>query len=90
MNNNGALKEYATEDFNASRREWELLNQELVSKQINVGVLIFINEIELSIYRFLALGAKISKNSLDWSSCKSSDWLAIGQLMHDRWLISLD
>ena len=46
----------------------ELLRQEQVGKQINAGVIFFINEVELSIYRFLTLGAKMPKNSLNWSS----------------------
>ena len=38
--------------------KWELLRQEQEGKQINAGVLLLINEVELSIYRFLTSGAK--------------------------------
>ena len=37
------------------------LRQEQVGRQINAGVLLLINKVELSIYRFLALGAKNAK-----------------------------
>ena len=46
MNHKGALKNMQME-FNAPRKEWELLRQEQVDKQINAGVLLFINEVEL-------------------------------------------
>ena len=36
-----------------------------VGKQINVGGLMLINEVELSIYRFLASKAKMLKSRLD-------------------------
>ena len=54
------------------------LRQEQLGKQINAGVLLLINEVELSIYRFLSLGAKMPKSSLDWSSWGSIGSLAIG------------
>ena len=38
--------------------KWELLRQEQVGRQINASVLFLINEVELSIYRFLTSGAK--------------------------------
>ena len=69
MNNKGALKN-ASEDFNALRKEWELLSQEKVGKQINACILMLINEVDLS---------KMPKSSLDWSSRGSIGWLAIGQ-----------
>ena len=37
------------------------LKQEQVGRQINAGVLLFINEVELSIYRFLTSGGKKNK-----------------------------
>ena len=37
------------------------MNQEQVGRQLNVGVLFLINEVKLSIYRFLTLGAKNAK-----------------------------
>ena len=43
--------------------------------QINTGVLYLINEVKLSIYRFITLGAKKKKSSLNWSS-----WGSIGSL----------
>ena len=42
-------------------KKWELLRQEQVGKQINTVVLLLINEVELSIYRFLTSGAKKTK-----------------------------
>ena len=61
------MKEYANGDLMHQEKN-ELLRQEQVGKQINAGVIFFINEVELSIYRFLTLGAKMPKNSLNWSS----------------------
>ena len=43
-------------------KKWELLRQEQVGKQINASVLLLINEVELSIYRLLTLGAKKTKS----------------------------
>ena len=37
------------------------MSQEQVSRQVNAGGLLLINEVELSIYRFLASGAKNDK-----------------------------
>ena len=54
--------------------------QEQVAKHINVDVLLLINELELSIYRFLTLGAKKPKSSLDRSSWGSTSSLAVGAL----------
>ena len=59
-------------------KKWELLRQEQIGKQINACVLLLINEVELFIYRFLTLGAKKPKNSLNRSSWGSTDSLAIG------------
>ena len=42
-------------------KKWELLRQEQVGKQINAGILLLINEVELSIYRFLISKAKKTK-----------------------------
>ena len=39
------------------------MRQEQVGKQINAGTLLLINEVELLVYRFLASGAKMPKNS---------------------------
>ena len=39
-------------------KKLELLRQEQVGRQINAGVLLLINEVELSIYRFLTSGTK--------------------------------
>ena len=50
---------------------------EQVGRQINASVLLLINEVELSIYKFLTLGAKKPKNSLDWSSWVTGS-LAVG------------
>ena len=50
---------------------------EQVGRQINASVLLLINEVELSIYKFLTLGAKKPKNSLDWSSWGSTGSLAV-------------
>ena len=47
--------------FNAPRKKWELLRQEQVGRQINASVLLLINEMELSIYRFLTPGPKKNK-----------------------------
>ena len=52
--------------------------QEQVGKQINAGVFLLINEVKFLIYRFLALRAKMPKNSLDRSSWGSTSSLAIG------------
>ena len=49
-----------------------------MGRQINTGVLYLINEVELSIYRFLILGAKKKKSSLNWSSWGSTDSLTVG------------
>ena len=46
-----------------------------MSKQINAGILLLINEVKLFVYRFLTSGAKKPKNSLDWSS-----WWLTGSL----------
>ena len=54
--------------------------QEQVGKQINVDVLLLINELELSIYRFLTLGAKKPKSNLDRSSWGSTSSLVVGAL----------
>ena len=40
------------------KNKWKFLRQEQVGKQINACVLLFINEVELSIYRILTSGAK--------------------------------
>ena len=42
-------------------KKWEFLRQEQVGKQINASVLLLINEMELSIYRFLTSEAKKTK-----------------------------
>ena len=46
------------------------------SRQINAGVIFLINEVKLSIYRFLTPGTK--KNGLDRSNWGSTDSLAVG------------
>ena len=43
----------------------ETLREEQVGKQINASVLMLINEVELSIYRFLALKAKMLGSRFD-------------------------
>ena len=60
MTHKGALKDMQVK-FNAQRKKWELLRQKQVGRQINASVFYIINEVELSIYRFLSLGAKNSK-----------------------------
>ena len=79
MNHKGVLKNMQME-INAPRKEWEILRQEQVGKQINAGVLFLINEVELSIYRFLTSAAKMSKNNVDQSSWGSTSLLAFGAL----------
>ena len=65
--------------FNAPRKEWELFDEEQVGKQINASVFMLINEVELSIYRLLASGAKMPKSSLNPSSKVLTGWLIVGQ-----------
>ena len=77
MNHKGALENMQME-FNAPRKEGEILMQEQVGKQTNASVLFFINKVELSIYRFLTSRTKMPKNSLDRSSWGSTSSLAIG------------
>ena len=43
------------------RKSEEFFRQEQVGKQINAGVLFLIKKVKLSIYMFLALGAKNTK-----------------------------
>ena len=46
--------------------------QEQECKQINAGVFLLINEVKLSIYRFVTSEAKMPKSNLDWfTSCWS-------------------
>ena len=59
-------------------KKLELLRQEQVGRQINAGVLLFINKVELSIYRFLTSGAKKPKSNLNWSSWGLTGLLAVG------------
>ena len=54
------------------------------SRQINAGVLFFINEVEISIYRFLTSRAKKPKRGLDRSSWGSTGSLAVQALMLGR------
>ena len=52
MNDKGCTKGYASEEFNVSNIEIELLSEEQVVGKLNVGVLFFLNKVELLIYRF--------------------------------------
>ena len=61
MTHKSALKKYASDGFNALRKKWELLGQEQVGRKLIASVLSLINEMELSIYRFLSSGAKNNK-----------------------------
>ena len=47
--------------FNALWKKWELFDQEQVGRLLNASVLLSINEVEFSIYRFLSSGVKNSK-----------------------------
>ena len=76
--NHKYVLEYANEDLMHQEKKGKLLIQEQVGKQINAGVLFLINEVELSIYRFLTSAAKMSKNNVDQSSWGSTDSLTIG------------
>ena len=49
-----------------------------MGRQINASVLLHINEVELSIYRFLTSGAKKPKSNLDWLSWGLIGSLAVG------------
>ena len=51
-------KGYANGDLMHQENKWKFLRQEQVGKQINAGVLLFINEVGLSIYRCLTSGDK--------------------------------
>ena len=61
MNDKRCIKGYASEKFIVPKRERELLSEEQVAEQLNASVLLFINEVKLSIYKFLASGVKIAK-----------------------------
>ena len=61
MNDKRCIRGYASEKFNEPKRERELLSEEQVVGQLNASVLLFIKEVELSIYKFLASGAKTAK-----------------------------
>ena len=60
MTHKGALR-ICKWRFNAPRKKWELLRQEQVGRQLIANVLYVINEVELSIYRFLTSRAKKNK-----------------------------
>ena len=76
--NHKYVLEYANEDLMHQEKKGKLLIQEQVGKQTNASVLFFINEVELSLYRFQTSGTKIPKNSLDRSSWGSTSSLAVG------------
>ena len=60
MTHKGALR-ICKWRFNAPRKKWKLLRQEQVGRQLIASVLYVINEVGLSMYRFLSLGAKKTK-----------------------------
>ena len=60
MTHKGALRSMQMM-INAQRKKWELFDQEQVGRQLIASVLLFINEVELLIYRFLSSGVKNSK-----------------------------
>ena len=61
-----------------------------MGRQINASVLLLINEMELSIYRFLTLGAKKSKSNLDRSSQGLTSSLAVGAFNAWQVTVTLD
>ena len=60
MTHKGALRSMQMM-INAPRKKWEPFDQEQVGRQLIASVLLFINEVELLIYRFLSSGVKNSK-----------------------------
>lgn len=61
MNDKGCIKGYVSEEFNTPKKERKLLSEEKMVGQLNTDVLLLIHGMQLSIYKFLALGAKKAK-----------------------------
>ena len=71
MNDKKCNRGYASEELMHKIKEMRALNEEQVCRELIANVLLLINELQFSIYKFLTLKAKNVESVLNWSSFDS-------------------
>ena len=72
MNDKKCNRGCASEELMHKMKEMRALNEEQVCRELIANVFLLINEVKLSIYRFLTLKAKNVESDLNWSSFDST------------------